>query len=234
MPPGKPMKTPKSVIDLICPETLSEGADPVANAYPDGWYIRIMFDELLDPEIETLTEVLDENDQGTDTYVGSIADTHPVTLRCESVNGGMVEVDYDGYYSPAGNRITWPLGPSLVIKPNDPTLIATNSECEVTINEIVTDKDGNSVEASQRGPYTFNVAPIQVLAIDPEDGSEVDATATYVDGVYVQFNTEVDAASFCDEGTAMNECEFAFTPDTGGVAFDPDGTEFYFYTGDPG
>ena len=31
----------------VCPE--DGDPDPVVDAYPDGWYIRIMFDELLDP-----------------------------------------------------------------------------------------------------------------------------------------------------------------------------------------
>jgi hypothetical protein len=217
----------------VCPAELSEAADEVTNALPDGWYVRIMFDELLDPEIETLTEIIDpDTGEATDTYVGSIATTKPVTLECESVNGGMVEVDYDGYYSPSGNRITWPLGPSLVVKPNDPTLIATASQCEITINDNVTDKAGNPVAADQRGPYKFSVAPIEVLAIEPEDGSEVDAAITQVDGVFVQFNTFVDPDSFCDEG-AGTDCEFEFTPAEGGVDYDNDDLEHYFFTANP-
>jgi hypothetical protein len=200
----------------VCPATLSEGADEVTNAYPDGWYVRIMFDELLDPNIETLTEVIDESTgEGTDTYTGSIADTHPVKLECESMSGAMVNVDYDGYYSPSGNRVTFPLGPSLVIKPNDPTLIATSSKCQVTINDNVTDKTGNPVPADQRGPYKFQVAPIQVVLIDPSDGATIPASQVWVDNMYVQFNTTVDETSFCDDGPGMDECEFTFSPDIG-------------------
>lgn len=210
---------PDFTTQQVCPATLTETADEVTDAYPDGWYIRIMFDELLDPEIETLTEVLDDDGNGTDAFTGSIASTHPVTLRCESVNGGMVEVDYDGYYSPSGNRVTWPLGPSLVIKPNDATLIATSSACEVAINEIVKDKEGNAVDTAQRGPYTFSVAPIRVLATEPSDDADgespVTGTSIWFDNIYVQFNTAVDQSSLCDEGTGMNECEFKFTPDLG-------------------
>jgi hypothetical protein len=225
---------PDFTTQQVCPANLAETVPTVDAAYPDGWYVRIMFDELLDPEIETLTEIIDEETgEATDTYVGSIATTQPVTLECESVNGGMVTVDYDGYYSPSGHRITWPLGPSLVIKPNDPTLIATSSMCQVTINPNVVDKNGTPVEPSQRGPYPFSVAPIMILETDPSDGGEIDAYATYGDGIYVLFNTEVDPASFCDEGTAMDECEFTFTPDEGGVDFDVDGTEAFFYTFNP-
>jgi hypothetical protein len=227
---------PDFTTQQVCSATLSEGADEVTDAYPDGWYVRIMFDELLDPNVETLTEVTDEDTgQGTGVYVGSIASTHPVKLECESVTGGgMVEVDYDGYYSPSGNRITWPLGPSLVIKPNDPTLVATSSECQVTILDALTDKQGETVASDQRGPYKFKVAPIQVLEIDPADGDTVDAYTPYGDGMYVMFNTEVDPASICDEGTGMDECEFSFTPDTGGVDFDAlSETEFAFYANNP-
>lgn len=206
---------PDFTTQQVCPVDLGEGASEVKNAYPDGWYVRIMFDELLDPSVEELVEVLDDNGEGTDTYTGTIANTHPVTLKCESVNGGMVEVDYDGYYSPSGNRVTWPVGPSLVIKPNDPKLIATNTPCEVTISDKVKDKSGEPVPADQRGPYKFQVAPIQVVVIDPADGSEIDASQVWGDNIYVQFNTTVDEASFCDEGSGMNECEFTFSPDIG-------------------
>ena len=223
---------PDFTTQQVCPAEVGEGVDEVTDAYPDGWYVRIMFDELLDPEIETLTEVLDEDTgEPTGSYTGSIAGTHPVKLECESVNGGMVEVDYDGYYSPSGNRITWPLGPSLVIKPNDPTLVATSSTCQVTILDAVTDKAGNPVASDQRGPYTFKVAPIQVLEIDPGDGDTVDAYTPYGEGIYVAFNTTVDPASFCDEGAGMDECEFSFTPDAGGASADAlSDTEFAFTT----
>ncbi len=210
----------------VCPSDLTKGADQVVDAYPDGWYVRIMFDELLDPSIEELTEIIDPDTmEGTDTYVGSIANTHPVKLECESIGGGFVEVEYDGYYSPAGNAVTWPLGPSLVIKPNEPTSIGTGKSCRVTINDNVTDKTGNKVPSTQRGAYTFKLAPLTVLAIDPSDDpkgeSPVDASLLYVDdggGVTLTFNSFVDPDSVCDEGTLMDECEFSFAPDMGGVA----------------
>lgn len=213
---------PDFTAPIVCPEDLSKGADEVADAYPDGWYVRIMFDELLNPDIEELTEIKDpDTGEGTDTYTGSIANTLPVKLECESVGGGFVEVPYDGYYSPAGNAVTWPLGPSLVIKPNEPKAIATGKACRVTINENVVDKSGNKVPAAQRGPFSFKVAPIQVVTIDPPndaDGeSPVDAQAIWFDNFYVQFNTAVDPGSLCDEGAAMDECEFSITPEDTGL-----------------
>ncbi|MBL0212679.1 MAG: hypothetical protein IPQ07_02220 [Myxococcales bacterium] len=206
----------------ICPADLSKGADEVTNAYPDGWYVRIVFDELLDPSIEELTEIKDpETGEGTDVFEGSIANTQPVKLECESIGGGFVEVDYDGYYSPSGNNVTWPLGPSLVIKPLEPKSVATNKACRVTINDNVVDKSGNKVPSDQRTPFTFKIAPIQVIALDPADdpmgSGPIDPFVIYGNGdnVYVQFNTEVDSGSFCDDGAAMDECEFGFTPEVG-------------------
>jgi hypothetical protein len=217
---------PDFTTQQICDEDLSVGADEVENAYPDGWYVRIMFDELLDPSVEELIEVYDDAGQPTDTYYGTLVNTRPVILECESVTGsGMVNVDYDGYYSPAGNRLTWPLGPSLVIKPNDVSLIATNTKCQVTIKDSVRDKQGEVVPADQRGPYTFRTSPIEILYIEPFDDpdglSPLDAIALYYDNVYVQFNTEVDVDSVCpdEEGTGLCDAAmpaFRFTPDPGG------------------
>ena len=206
----------------VCPVDLSKGATAVDNAYPDGWYVRIMFDELLDPSIEELTEIKDPDTmEGTDTFVGSIANTHPVKLECESVGGGFVEVDYDGYYSPAGNAVTWPLGPSLVIKPNAPKTVATGKSCRVTINDNVVDKSGNKVPTTQRGAYNFKIAPIQIVVIDPPDDPDsaapIDALQVWSDNFYVQFNTYVDPASLCDEGVGMDECEFSITPEDTGL-----------------
>ena len=197
---------PDFTTQQVCPATLSEGADEVTNAYPDGWYVRIMFDELLDPNIEDLVEILDEETgEGTDTFTGTIANTRPVVLQCESsATGQLTNVAYDGYYSPSGNRITWPLGPSLVIKPNDPTLIATNTKCQITINENVTDKSGTVVPADQRGPYKFSVAPIEIVLIDPADDPDFESPVTakqiYFDNPYIQFNTKVDLESLCPGG----------------------------------
>lgn len=209
---------PDFTLSSICDEDLTKSASMVTTAYPDGWYVRIMFDELLDPDIEELVEILDpETDEGTDTFTGTLINTQPVRLECESVAGGFVDVPYDGYYSPAGNNVTWPLGPALVIKPDDPRVIATNKMCRVTLRDNIKDKSGTPVPADQRGPYQFQIAPITPISIEPSDGSDIDALVLSPggDNVYVQFNTDVDSDSFCDEPGA-NPCEFEITPvDTG-------------------
>src|SRR6478609_3060896 len=128
---------PDATTFQICPADGAAVTDAVTNAYPDGWYVRVMFDELLDPAVEELVAIDDETSSGT------IANTHPVRLQCQNVAGQLVDVDYDGYYSPAGNNVTWPLGPSLVIKPSEPRSIATGHECQITLNDNITDKDGN-------------------------------------------------------------------------------------------
>lgn len=219
---------PDFTLSQICDADPSVPASMVTAAYPDGWYVRIMFDELLDPRIEELTEILDpDTGEGTDTFSGSIANTQPVKLECESVAGGFVEVPYDGYYSPAGNAVTWPLGPALVIKPDEPRAIATNKMCRITLRANITDKNGNAVPEDQRGPYPFKIAPIMPIAIDPPDdpdgASPINALQIYFDNVYVQFNTSIDPASICDEGTPVlpattgTECEFEIVPETEGV-----------------
>ena len=218
---------PDYSLSQICDADPSVAAPMVTSAYPDGWYVRIMFDELLDPDIEELIEIIDpDTGEGTDTYTGTIANTQPVILECESVAGGFVEVPYDGYYSPAGNAVTWPLGPALVIKPDEPRAIATNKMCRITLRDNITDKSGNQVPADQRGPFPFKIAPITPIAITPADGDEIDAFVLSPNGdnVYVQFNTAVDPSSFCDDGAAMDECEFEFTPVDTGICDNAGGT----------
>jgi hypothetical protein len=221
--PGR-VGLPDFTTQQVCPDDLSAGVDPVTNAYPDGWYIRIMFDELLDASIETLTEIIDDEGDPTGVFRGSIRAANPVTLQCRSVtNNAFVNVDYDGYYSPAGNRVTWPVGPSLVIKPNDPTLVATGKECQISLNASIVDKQGVPVAAEQRGPYTFSLSPISVLYTDPTDSGDpddptlVDALGPYFDNFYFQFNTDVDVTSFCDDEDGSGLCDegtenFAITP----------------------
>lgn len=177
----------------MCPEDPTKPVPELTNALPEAWFVRVQFDELLDPSIEDLIPDVDDTGAPTGTYTGTLATTQPVTLKCDSVTGsGMVDVPYDGYYSPSGSSLSYPLGPSLVIIPNDPTVVATGSECAITLKSKITDKDGNQVPADQIGPYKFKVAPIQVLAIDPADGDSQDPIAA---GVDLTFNTAISKAS---------------------------------------
>jgi hypothetical protein len=187
---------PDGSTSQICPLDGSEVKDGVNDAYPQGWYVRIMFDELLDPSIEDLTEIVDADGNGTGTYEGSIAASHPVELRCTGVSGAMVDVPYDGYYSPSGNNVTWPLGPSLVITPNFPATVPTTASCQITINDNVFDKNDHlAVPADERGPFAFEIAPINVAFVSPGDGESVDGVDA---GIDVLFNTAIDPNSIDD------------------------------------
>lgn len=181
----------------VCPlDKPGDGATEVMDAVPTAWYVRIVFDELLDPHIEDLVPDLDASNEPTGTSHGSIASTHPVELTC-----GGVAIDYDGYYSPAGNYQTWPVGPSLVIVPSDPTAVATGTECQVTINAVVKDKSGEEVPMDQRGTggeYKFQIADLALVSTapgtvsDPADAEEVvpDSPITFT------FNSDIDPTSF--------------------------------------
>lgn len=216
------VNTPDGVGHQLCPDDLTMGVNELADANPSNWYARVMFDELLDPSIEDLVPILDDTGADTGTKAGTLANTQPFTLQCQSVNGNaMVDIPYDGYYSPAGNKITWPVGPSLVIIPNEPARVATQSECQLTLKDNIKDEDGNPVPADQRGPYKFKIAPIALVAADtsPADGDSIDPL---FGGVDVTFNTAVDP-------TSIDATTFNWMPDPGNdtVTQESD-TEFLF------
>lgn len=206
---------PDGTTHQVCPVDGSEVRDAVGDANPQGWFVRIMFDELLDPSIEDLTEILDDAGQASGTFRGSIARTKPVTLKCTTATGSLVDVPYDGYYSPAGNSVTWPLGPSLVIKPTQPSAIPTQSRCEVTINDAVHDKnDAAMVPSEERGPYAFSLAPIRVMSASPADQDELDGIDA---GMSIVFNTSIDGSSIDDTVTWAFEPDLVTTPAIGAL-----------------
>ncbi|MBA3502385.1 MAG: hypothetical protein H0T65_18620 [Deltaproteobacteria bacterium] len=192
---------------MVCPEDPNESQPMATDASPDTFYVRIMFDELLDPSVEDLIPILDDNDLETGTFTGTIANTKPVTLKCTGIDGVLRDVNYDGYYSPSGNSVTWPVGPSLVIKQLGDVIIPTNSMCEVTIKDFVKDKQGVAVPADQRGPFKFRVSGIKPLVVDPSDDSEVTVDALWFGNFYHQFNTTVAAPPA--------DTDFLITPEPG-------------------
>jgi hypothetical protein len=155
--PGLVPSNPKGPTQ-VCPADLTQGVDEVTDTVPVNWYVRIQFDELLNPD---MVEDLVPTNNGS--MRGTLSSTQPVKLSC-----GGVAVPYDGYYDPSGNSLTWPLGPSLYVTPNDSALIATGSDCLVTIDPaVVRDKDDEAVPAAQLGPYTFKIAPIALASASP-------------------------------------------------------------------
>jgi hypothetical protein len=163
---------------------------------PFLWHVRLVFSELLDPSVEDLrTEDRDgdgkpdQTQAGDPVYYGHIDTTKPVILKC-----GGVDVAYDGFYDPAGNDLSYPPGPGLVVQPTD--FVATGTtDCSIELNDVAKDKDGNPVAAGAdggKGPYTFGVATLAVAGTAPAD------TETGVDPglpIDIQFNAPVDVAT---------------------------------------
>jgi hypothetical protein len=149
----------------VCPDDLTLKAmdDGAAQAAPPVWFVRIVFDMLLDPNVEDLVP-----DDNGDT-IGTLKNTQPVTLTCNGVN-----IAYDGYYVPNGNKQSWPLGPALFIQPNFPTNAPTGASCTVSIKDSVHNKAGQPV-ANQRD-FTFKLAPMSFRFSDPEPGDQMDGS----------------------------------------------------------
>jgi hypothetical protein len=155
---------------------------PVADARPLDWHVRIIFTELLDPDVEDLVEV-------GGNAVGSLAETQPASLRC-----GGAPIPYDGWYDPTGNHLAFPPGPSLVVTPGE--FVATSTSCEISIVDgAVTDKVGEAVPADQLGPYEFAIASLGVTGSSPADGSEGVAVDSIVE---IGFNAPIDIDSVAD------------------------------------
>jgi hypothetical protein len=156
----------------ICSDDLTVGADMVTDTIPVNWYVRIQFDELLNPDIEELVPIIQDG-KDTGRNKGSLSKSQPVTVTC----GGGAEVLYDGYYDPSGNSFSWPPGPSLFIQPSDSSTIPTGSECQVTIKpDVVVDKDGIKVPMTELGPYPFKIAELAIASTEPSAADLTSAT----------------------------------------------------------
>jgi hypothetical protein len=192
----------------ICPDDLTKGADEVTDTVPVDWYIRIMFDELLNPAVEDLVPIGDAG-----LSAGTLERTQPVTVSCAGV-----DVPYDGYYDPSGNNIAWPLGVSLFIQPKDTAAIATGTECEVSIKpDVIADKDGEHVPTAQLGPYKFKIAPMTFAAATPAAPKDPAKPVTIkpTDPVVITFNAFVDELSL--DPTEVTILEVTACTDTTGI-----------------
>lgn len=161
----------------VCPDDLSMPSETegTAEGAPPSWFVRVVFDQLLDPDVEELVDQLDANGNPTGVKLGSLLNTQPVALKC---NG--VDVPYDrapprapiSYYVPNGNRISWPLGPALYIQPDVATSVPVGASCEISIKDIVRNKSGESVPMDQRS-FAFKIAPMELRFSnpDPADGA---------------------------------------------------------------
>jgi hypothetical protein len=153
-----------------CPENLAMPADKqdAAEAAPPAWYVRVVFDMLLDPNVEDLVDVLDSKKQPTGIKAGTLVNTQPVTLKC---NG--VDIKYDGYYVPNGNSISWPLGPALFVQPVPSTVFATiptGAACEIGLKDNVHNKKGQSVTTERTFKFKIGGMKLRFSAPDPAAG----------------------------------------------------------------
>jgi hypothetical protein len=150
----------------VCPDDLSMPSETegTAEGAPPSWFVRVVFDQLLDPDVEELIPLDPTMPDGVQQ--GTFENTQPVTLTC----GGQ-DVPYNGYYVPNGNRISWPLGPALFVKPDPLSVVQTGASCEVGIKDIVQNKSGESVPMDQRS-FAFKIAPMELRFSnpDPADG----------------------------------------------------------------
>jgi hypothetical protein len=154
----------------VCPELVSKPSDDdgVAEAAPPTWFVRVVFDKLLDSSIEDLVPQLDTTGKPTGVTIGTLKNTQPVTLTCNGVN-----VPYDGYYVPNGNRSSWPLGPALFVQPLSSTSVPTGASCTVSVKDNVHNKSGQSVPTGQRD-FNFKLAPmaLRFSSPAPEDSTD--------------------------------------------------------------
>jgi Bacterial Ig-like domain len=183
---------------------------PIMDAIPVGWHARFIFSELLDPDIEDLVT---ENG----VTIGTIRNTQPATLRCNDA-----DVEYDGWYDPTGNQLSYPPGPSLVV--NTLEFIATGSLCEVSFDESVVDKDGNAAPENHRGPYEFGIAPLSITESVPENEAEGVALDAVVE---VDFNAPIALATVTGTTERIVVTDEADTVVAGTIALktDPDSGE---------
>ncbi len=187
----------------VCPDDPTMGVDPVTDADPQTWYLRIVFDELLDTRIEDLVPIKDGNGNDTGNFAGTLMRTQPVTLTC-----GGKPVPYDGYYQPSGNAFTWPVGPSLVITPNDTSTIPTSTACQLQIKPgIIKDKQHQDVPVDQLGPFAFSIAQLAITATEPTAAADPADRAIIDPGspISLVFNDPIDPTSIDATDVALFE-----------------------------
>jgi len=209
---------------MVCPPTEAEfHAAGVSNF---GFGLRIMFDELLNADrVETLDCDLTGPDGVPDGVTddplicaGSLASTQPLTITCTPTGNAAVTLDYTGYYVPNGNRVTFPVGPSIYALP-EPTVtqtFPTGTACNVTIKDSVVDKDNVAVEAAQRS-VDFKFADLALIGTDPVDGNST--VISPLGSALFVFNAAID-----DTTVAATELSLT-TADGTPVPFDFDVTD---------
>jgi len=199
----------------LCPDDLTMNVPEVIDASPLEWYARVEFDRLLNPDIEDLIPNLDANGQPDGTSTGTIKNMFPFTLTC-----GGVDVPYDGYYGPDGNNVTWPVGPSLFVNPQNVGSVATSAECSLTLKTNIVGKTNEPVPSDELGPYKFKLAALQVVGAtpgQPDDPTMPDAQDPTAPDV-VNFNAFIDATTVTAADVHIEITTACGTPGTAAVA----------------
>jgi len=164
----------------VCPDLpeepeakTQEAGGEAPEAAPPSWFVRVVFDKLLDPSVEDLIPQLDAAGLPTGVILGTLANTQPVTLKCDTATtrGVYVDVPYSGYYVPNGNSISWPLGPALFVQPLSAVSVQTGAICQIGIKDMVHNKDGDSVPTDQRS-RSFKIAPMALRFSSPDPGDD--------------------------------------------------------------
>lgn len=190
--------TVEKVNENYCPTSADATVSPITDTLPIGWEVRVIFNELLFAAgAEELINCIDGNHDGQCLNIadgididdggvyGSLVNTQPVTLACDGQ-----PIPYDGYYQPAGNHLTIPAGPALIVQPMFPAgFAATGSNCQVTVKSEVQSKELE--EMGNGGPFNFQIAPMNIYLTDPADGATVAPDAQMA----ILFNAYVDANS---------------------------------------
>lgn len=198
-------------ISVVCLDATGnyvfDSSQPVETA-PTGWEVRLVFNELLDPDrAEELVVVQDPANPGQplrDPYGnpvlrGTLERSQPVTLTCNDA-----PIAYDGYYNPSGNHLSLPPGPSLVVRALGAAPTSATCQVEVVQGESaagfgVFDKSGNPVSADERGPFSFRTAALAITGVSPAnalEGVQLDIAPL------VAFNAPLDPDSLEADGLA--------------------------------
>lgn len=207
----------------VCPEpgTDDPPVSEVTDAAPGAWVVRVVFDELLDPDVEDLVDAETGGPCTDDSAncAGTLARTQPVIVEC-----GGAEIAYEGWYDPTGNAVTLPPGPSLLVFPIQD--IATSSECSITVRDTVVDKEGNPVPDNQRGPYGWAIAAFDIIATDPEASDPPAQVAAEVTPIvsfnYLVDDTSVDAGEITLETAAGAPVAVTIAADGSDLVITPD------------
>lgn len=206
---------PDFSVTEVCPETLSEGADEEEKAVgaPPAWYVRVVFDQLLDPDVEDLVDGLFGNPLAEIKF-GTLENTLPVDLSCNGVavsynrpipnppNMPRVEGNQPiSYYIPNGNRVSWPLGPALLITPSDPLAVPLNSDCQLDLkSNAIKDKEGLEVSGARSFKFKTGIMEYRFSIPDFEEQEDNALTGNIVVGtntpLRIFFTAAFDLGSF--------------------------------------